>query len=316
MRKKIFAVIAALALMCGLLTSCGQTVDADSGKLRIVCSIFAPYDFARQITGDRAEVKMLLSPGVESHAYEPTPNDIISIENADLFFYVSEHTETWISQILESVENPQVKEVELAAALGLEIHGHEHEHGEHEHEHEHEDENELDEHIWTSPKIAVKMIEAMTEKICASDPDNSEFYAENSQKYISEIKSLDSDFRSLTANSARKEIVSGSRFAMKNFTAEYGLDYTAAFDSCVDNTEPSAAVIAKIIDKIETDNIPVIFYEELTEPKIADMVSQETGAKMLLLHSCHNVSFDELKSGATYVSLMRQNYLNLKEALN
>ena len=103
---------------------------------------------------------------------------------------------------------------------------------------------------------------------------------------------------------------------MKNFTHEFGIEFTAAFDSCVDNTEPSASVMAEIIDKIQTDNIPVIFYEELTEPKIARAVSSETGAKMLLLHSCHNVSSDEMKRGETYLSLMRQNYRNLKEALN
>ena len=120
----------------------------------------------------------------------------------------------------------------------------------------------------------------------------------------------------MISSSKRKKIVSGSRFAMKNFTNEFGLDFTAAFDSCVDNTEPSAAVMAKITDKIESENIPVIFYEELAEPKIARAVSLETGAKMLLLHSCHNVSSEELKNGETYLSLMTQNYNNLKEALN
>jgi len=74
--------------------------------------------------------------------------------------------------------------------------------------------------------------------------------------------------------------------------------------------------MAGIIDKIKTDKIPVIFYEELTEPKISRAVAMETGAKMLLLHSCHNISSDEMKRGESYLSLMRQNYHNLKEALN
>lgn len=314
MRKKIFALLAIFSLICCSLTACVQPTAQNGDELKIVCSIFAPYDFARQITGGKAEITMLLSPGVESHSYEPAPDDIISIENSDIFFYVSEHTETWVSQILSSVENRSVEKVDIASALGIQINEHGHEHDEE--AEEHGEDNELDEHIWTSPKIATDMVRVMTEKICSADPENADFYRENSEKYIEEILKLDTDFQNLINGSERKEIVSGSRFAMKNFASEYGLTYTAAFDSCVDNTEPSAGVIAKIIDKIEEDKIPIIFYEELTEPKIAKMVSEETGAKMLLLHSCHNVSYSELKSGASYVSLMRWNYNNLKEALN
>lgn len=314
MRKRIFALFMVLLLLCGTLTACGQAQHEDSGKLKIVCSVFAPYDFARQITGEKAEITLLLPPGVESHSYEPVPDDIISIENCDLFFYVSEHTETWVEQILDSVKNPGVERLDIASCLGLHIHEHEHEHG-HEEE-EHDEDCELDEHIWTSPKIAMDMVRLMTEKICAADPENAGFYIANAERYLAEIERLDTEFRILIDTAKRKEIVSGSRFAMKNFTVEYGLEYTAAFDSCVDNTEPSAAVIAKIMDKINGDGIPVIFYEELIEPKISAMVSQETGAKMLLLHSCHNVSMQELASGASYVSLMRMNYQNLKEALN
>ena len=255
---------------------------------------------------------MLLPPGVESHAYEPTPSDIIEIENADLFFYVSEHTETWVTQITSSLKNKNVETVCIADGIGVEVHGHDHEH----HSHEHSEECETDEHIWTNLEYSALMIDFIAEKLSQKDQSNKDFYKANAEKYKSEILSLKADFETMILNSERKEIVSGSRFAMKNFTNEFGLHFTAAFDSCVDNTEPSAAVMAKIIDKINKEKIPVVFYEELTEPKIARAVSLETGAKMLLLHSCHNVSSEELENGETYLSLMRQNYNHLKEALN
>lgn len=316
MKNKLLSIF--LTALIILLPLCGCTAPAAvKDGITVVCSIFVPYDFARQIAGDKANVVMLLPAGVESHSYEPTPSDIITIENADLFLFVSEHTETWVPQLVSSLEKNQVKCVDMADALEIEVHDHDHEHGEEHEEHEHEhEEHEIDEHIWTNLETAVQMVRLTADEISSADPDNAEYYKANADSYAEKILALRDDFNSLTASAKRTEIVSGSRFAMKNFTEEFELRYTAAFDSCVDNTEPSAGVMAKIIDKINEDRIPVIFYEELTEPKIARAVSSETGAKMLLLHSCHNISASELKAGASYLSLMTQNYINLKEALN
>lgn len=315
MKNKITAVL--LAIMLLFLCGCTYSSPKKSDRLSVICSIFAPYDFARQVAGDRADVKMLLPTGVESHSYEPTPRDIIELENADIFFYVSEHTETWVTQITDAVENETVKKIEIADELGITVNDHDHEHEHHHEEEEHKHEvGETDEHIWTNLETATEMINCIAKEMCESDPENADFYSENAKRYTDEILRLRDGFNELVKTSKRRKIISGSRFAMKNFTHEFGLEFTAAFDSCVDNTEPSASVMAQIIDKIKKDKLPVIFYEELTEPKIARAVSNETGAKMLLLHSCHNVSSDEMRRGETYLSLMRKNYNNLKEALN
>ena len=311
MFKKLLSILLTAAIVCLCFTSCAVKRPTDDGRFTVVTTIFAPYDFVRQIVGDRARVIMLLPSGVESHSYEPTPSDIIEIENADIFFYVSEHTETWVEQILSSLKNDQVEKINIAEGIGVEIHAHEHSHHE-----EHNEECETDEHIWTNLEYAARMVEFIGSELAEKDSANAAFYLENAKSYADEILTLRQDFSLMIASSQRRELVSGSRFAMKNFTADFGIDFTAAFDSCVDNTEPSAAVMAKIIDKIKSENIPVIFYEELTEPKIARAVSLETGAKMLLLHSCHNASAQELESGESYLSLMKQNYNNLKEALN
>lgn len=311
MKNKIIAVMLTVLMLS--LCGCSYVSPQKSDRLSVVCSIFAPYDFAKQVAGDRAEVKMLLPTGVESHSYEPTPRDIIELENADAFFFVCEHTETWVTQITEAVEGSNVSVVELAKVLDIEVNGHEHEHG---HHHENEEHGETDEHIWTNMETAADMVECIAKKMGELDVENADYYLKNARKYSQEILTLKDDIMTLVKTSKRREIISGSRFAMKNFTDEFGIEFTAAFDSCVDNTEPSASVMASIIDKIKEDKLPVIFYEELTEPKIARAVADETGIRMLLLHSCHNVSTDEMNRGETYVSLMKQNYLNLKEALN
>lgn len=313
MYKKALSLILCVIVLVLSFSGCSPDITKDNGRMTVVTTIFAPYDFIRQVAGDKVDVVMLLPPGVESHSYEPTPSDIIKIENADLFFYVSEHTETWVTQIISSLKNKKVETVSIAEGIGIEIHSHNHDSHE---EHEHSDDCRTDGHIWTNLSYAAQMVEFIADKLSEKDNENAEQYSLNAEKYSKAILALEADFEKMISQSARKEIVSGSRFAMINFADEFSLEYTAAFDSCVDNTEPSAAVMAKIIDKINADNIPVIFYEELTEPKIARAVSEETGAKMLLLHSCHNVSASELENGETYLSLMAQNYYNLKEALN
>ena len=85
---------------------------------------------------------------------------------------------------------------------------------------------------------------------------------------------------------------------------------------CSSESEASAKTLSFLIDKINEEQIPVVFHTELSNEKMTDCICEATGAKKLLLHSCHNVSKDDFENGATYLSLMEQNVAALKEALN
>ena len=192
------------------------------------------------------------------------------------------------------------------------------------HEHDHEDETEVehsdhdghhhtyDPHIWTSPKNAMIMVNNILEALCEVDPENQAYYETNATEYLNELNTLDAEFQEVVANAKRDTIYHGGRFAMQYLTHDYGIHYVSApFEA-----EPSAALVAQMIKEIKENNIPVIYYEELVDPKIAKMISEETGAQMLLLHSCHNVSKDDFNNGVSYLSLMKQNVQNLKVGLN
>ncbi|MBQ9914576.1 MAG: zinc ABC transporter substrate-binding protein, partial [Clostridia bacterium] len=127
---------------------------------------------------------------------------------------------------------------------------------------------------------------------------------------------LDAEFRKLAEESTNKKLIFGGRFAFLYFVEEYGLSYEAAYDSCSSETEPSAAKLAQLIETVKQEKIPVVYYEELSNPKTARLICEETGAKPLLLHSCHNVSKEEMAKGVTYLSLMQQNLAHLKEGLS
>ena len=285
--------------------SSGKT-DTAGGKLRVVCTLFVPYDFVREIAGDKVDLTLLLPPGMESHSYDPTPADMKAVGNADLLIRVGENMETWSTKLFDKSTGAKAY-LDIASEMGLRLaaHEHEHEHGhEHEHEHEHEAEQGLvDAHIWTDPVYAQGMIKVIADALCRLDGSNAEFYKSNSEKYIKKLKALDS-------------VVFSGRFAFRNFTERYSLKFVSALDACADNSEPGARTVAKIVDTVRDEKIPVIFYEELTEPRTAEIICGETGCAMRLFHSCHNVSRDEFEEGVGYLSLMNGNLENLREALS
>lgn len=296
--------------------SSGKT-DTAGGKLRVVCTLFVPYDFVREIAGDKVDLTLLLPPGMESHSYDPTPADMKAVGNADLLIRVGENMETWSAKLFDKSTGAKTY-LDIASEMGLRLaaHEHEHEHG-HEHEHEHEAEQGLvDAHIWTDPVYAQGMIKVIADALCRLDGSNAEFYKSNSEKYIKKLKALDSGFRDAVKNGKRDTVVFSGRFAFRNFTERYSLKFVSALDACADNSEPGARTVAKIVDTVRDEKIPVIFYEELTEPRTAEIICGETGCAMRLFHSCHNVSRDEFEAGVGYLSLMNGNLENLREALS
>lgn len=315
MRKRIRKGLLALFMLTAIvsLTACaGKKESTNEKKLTIVTTLFPDYDFARQIAGDKAEVKLLLSPGVEAHDYDPSPADIISINKADLFIYTGEYMELWVPGILSSLESDKVTVVDASENITLIQSGSDEDHEDHDDDgHSHE----YDPHIWTSPKNAVIMMNNILKAIEKKDPANKDYYEKNAEEYISKIKELDSEFAEIAKNAKNPTIYFGGRFAMIYFVKEYGLGYLSAFDSCSSETEPSAKLVADMVDAMKKNGASVVYYEELTDPKAAQAIADEIGGTTLLLHSCHNVSLEDFNNGATYVSLMQQNVINLKTGL-
>lgn len=323
--KKLAYIVSVMMslILVGCSVESKTTSTSDTDKLQIVTTLFPQYDFARQIAGDKAEVTLLLPPGMESHSYEPTPADIIKINKADLFIYTGESMETWAHQIVESIDNTDVYVLDVSVGVsllgtGLEEDDHDHEE-EDDHDHEAEEVEDHtghnhtnDPHIWTSPKNAKVMVNSILEALCEVDKENADYYKANAEAYQLQLDELDESLQSVMANAKRTTIYHSGRFAMQYLMKDYGIDYVSApFEA-----EPSAALVAQMISEIKANNVPAIYYEELIDPKIGQMISEETGAQLLLLHSTHNVSKADFDSGVTYVSLMQQNIENLKIGLD
>ena len=316
MRK--FGLIGLIGLVAYIFSTllCGCRMDSkineSSQKINVVATIFPQYDFARQIAGDKINLTMLIPPGAESHSYEPTPQDMINIQKSDVFIYVGGENDNWIDNILNSIDISQKKVISLLDCVDV------------------LDENsestaaqpssnshrEVDEHVWTSPKNAMKIAQKISETLCDLDADNAGFYSKNLNQYIEQLEILDNNFKNVVETGKRKTLIFGDRFAFRYFAEEYGLNCYAAFSGCSSQTETSAAQMAYIIDKVKELKIPVILKMELSSENIARAVAQETNAKVLTMHSCHNVLKSEFENGETYLNYMNKNLDVLKEALN
>lgn len=350
------------------LVGCSGTKTSDKEKeyrLKIVTSLFPYYDMARAVIGDvkGIDLKMIVTPGQDSHSFEPTPSDVIQMENADVLIYNGGSLETWIDTLLDSLNNKnqiKMKMMDYVDVLNEEIvegmdtrfdshdeHSHSedsHNHKEHSHsedsynqeegshsedslkheehshdsevsDHEEESHNETDEHIWTSPVNEIIMTEKICETLSKALPEEKENFQKNAESYISQLKELDNEFKTIVENAKTNEIIFADKFPLQYFAKEYGLKYYAAFPGCGSDMEPSAKTIAFLVDKIKEDNIKAVFYLELSSHIVADAIETDTGAKPLQFNSCHNITQKQFDSGVTYVDLMKENVNNLKIAL-
>ena len=308
----------------------------ESKKLSLVCTSFPPFDLARSVAGDQAELTMLLKPGAESHTYEPTPQDIKKIAEADLFITVGGENDAWVDHLLDSLgdKKPEIfKLVEAVDTVEEELVEGMEDEEEHEHAHEHEsshkidkdeakhkanedDEHEIDEHVWTAPQNFSLMAEKLASRLAEMDPEHAEGFAENARTTAQQFDKLDKEIRQIVDHAKRKTLIFADRFPLRYFAVAYGLDYFAAFSGCSVNTEASPKTVAFLIDKVKEEKIPVVFTIEFSSGKIARAVCEATGAKHRTFHSCHNISADELARGETTLSLMEKNLEVLKEALN
>ena len=180
----------------------------------------------------------------------------------------------------------------------------------------HEEEIEYDEHIWTSPVNAMKLVDVIGDTLAQADPVHADIYHQGAASYKKELEEIDAGFREVCANRKRNMIVMGDKFPFRYLADEYQLDYRAAFSGCSSDTEPSAKTIAYLIDKVKEEQIPAVYYLELSSHRVAEIIGEETGAEPLLLHSCHNVTRAQFDAGITYAGLMRQNIENLRKGID
>lgn len=338
--KKIFGLILAGAVLitgCTAKTEKKDKGDNTKGKLKIVTTIFPEYDITRAIAKDKVDLELMIKPGVDVHSFTPTPQDIKTVQNSDIFVYGGTEHDKWVENLTKSIDMKNKKVVKLVDGIqqleeeSVDGMKHEHHHDdekedEHNHDHKHEkkdehdhkdeSEKELDPHYWTSPKNAIQMVKTITNALVEKDSDNAEFYKENAENYIKQLEGVDKELHDVVDNAKIKQVVIADRFPFRYLFKDLGLEYRALFSGCSVESTASAGQIKKMVDYVKENKIPVVYHIEMGKGELAETVAKNSGAKVKLLHSIHTVTKEDFDKGITYIDLMKQNVEALKEGLN
>lgn len=293
------------------LFSCGPDGPPGEKRTIVVTTLFPIYDFTRSIADKKADVILLLPPGVEAHAFEPKPADIIKVDRADLFIYTGKYMEPWVEDILKSTTSRKLAVVDASAGIKLASLGPAHRDRGPGDGHGHAS---FDPHIWLDFENAAKMVDTIGEGLCKADPANCAFYRANAKNYKEKLSALDKTYSESLAHCKKRTLIHGGHFAFGYLARRYGLEYVSAYEGSP-NSEPTARKMMALEKKIKDKDIHYIFYEELLNPKVSEIIAKETGVRLLKINGAHNITRDEFNKGVTFLSLMEDNLANLKTGL-
>jgi zinc transport system substrate-binding protein len=283
-------------------------------RLKVVTSLYPLYDFTQNIGKDRVGVVLLMPPGVEPHSFEPKPADVLLLNNADLFIFTNKYMEPWAEKLITGIESKKVAIVDSSkGVLFIEEgeHDHHHEKGAGKERHGHEG---MDPHIWLDPINAMQMVENIAEGLTTKDPANKDFYRRNAEEYKARLRELDANFKKGLKECSSRKIISGGHNAFGYLARRYSLTTVSACGFSPD-AEPTPGQLVRISRLLKKEGVNYIFYEEMLMPRVAEMLSKETGAQMLFLNGIHNISREEFEKGSSFIALMEKNLENLRKGL-
>lgn len=316
--KCISPIIAAvLILLC--FSACADVKPSESGKIKVVCTVFPIYDWIREIASDKAEIIWLTEGGTDMHSFQPSAADMVKIAECDILIYIGGESDKWVDEAAKQYRNEKRTLVNLTALLGGSLKEEEHTEGMQEERHGHgEEETEYDEHVWLSLKNALLFTNSIADALAEKDSKNAEFYKENARNYTENLTDLDGGYQKAVSEAKNKTLLFADRFPFRYLTEDYGLSYYAAFPGCSAETEASFETVAFLSAKTDELGLKYIIKTETAATKIAETVianTKEKNQEILVLDSMQSVGIKDAKKGTTYLSVMEKNLETLKKAL-
>ncbi|MFZ1252736.1 MAG: metal ABC transporter substrate-binding protein [Trichococcus flocculiformis] len=315
--KWALSLVGATALLAGCGAAGSTTENTESDKLQVVTTFYPMYDFTKQVAQDDAEVSMLLEAGMEVHSFEPSSQMIAEIQDADVFIYNSPEMETWVPDVLASIDTSDMVVICASDAITLL----EYEGEAHAHDHESEEEganaghsHTVDPHVWLDPVLAQTEVSTIAEGLAEADPDNAEDYLENAGIYNGKLNELDEAFRAAFEGTENRTFVT-QHAAFAYLAARYDLNQISVTGLNAE-VEPSAAALATLSDYVKANNISHIYFENNASSQTAETLAEEVGVELAVLSPLEGITEEDQKKGSDYISVMLENLEALKKSIN
>lgn len=328
--KRIVGMLALSAIV--FLAACGNGQEASNtndDSLQIVTTFYPMQALTNAVVGDTTDVTVMME-NADAHDYEPSAQDIATLNEADVFVYNSEDMETFVPTLLESIDNPDLTIIEAAEDIEL-IDGDvetvgetteeatdnhsEEAHAEEEHDHDHEGHShETDPHTWLDPVNAVTQAHTIANALTEADPDNAEAYQENTEQFASDMMAVHDEYAEIFVSAENKTFLT-QHAAFGYLANRYGL-HQAAVTGVSDSAEPSPKRIADIVSYMEENNISVIYGQAGAASEIATTIASEIGGSVGELQSMESVDTSQYPAdGNGFIDIVEANLESLAEGV-
>ncbi len=318
MYKRIFISLAALLVLS--LSACSPAAPTEDGQLSVVATTTIVSDVVAQVGGEYIQLETLLPVGASPHSFDPTPQDLAKVSDADVVFANGAGLEDFIDKLIESADaTDKVVSVSDGIELLATTNNHDDEDHDQEEGEEHDDEEHEhtggDPHTWIDPNNVIVWVENIADALSQADPDNEAAYRQNAQAYTDELLALDSWIRNEVAQipEANRLIVTDHQ-QFGYFVQEYGFTQVGALiPSYSSVAEPTAQELAALEDAIQQLTVKAIFVGNTVNPTLAERVTEDTGVNLVYIYS--GSLSDPGGEADSYLAYMRYNVNAFVDAL-
>ena len=314
--KRILCFFLLIVLLIPVL-GCSQT-DRNEDKIKIVALSFPEYDWTRQILGEigaEAELILLCDNGTDVHSYQPSVSDMADIASCDLLICLGGESDRWIDDAVAA--SPSAKRTVLRLMPLLQDNEKLVEQTQHTEDDHHHDAL-YDEHVWLSLRFAERFCRAIAAELAKLFPDFENRLEESCSNYTNTLAALDLEYSACVSASPEKTLLFADRFPFTYFAADYGLVCYAAFSGCSSETEASFQTVSFLAETLNALRLSAVIILERSSDDLAKTIISTSGSQQIpifVLNSMQSVSLSEIRSGATYLSIMEENLIALKAAL-
>ncbi len=307
-----------------LFIGCNNNVDSnkttESDTLNIVTSFYPLYISTINITKDIPNVTVTNMTKAQTgclHDYQLTPQDLKTLENADILVVNGAGMESFLDDVIS--QHPNLQIVDATKGLTL-LEDNTHSHDDHEHDHNHDDEHTEDDdhdheynaHVWVSVTGNIDEVKNISSQLEELNPENKEAYESNTNTYVAKLEDLKTEMHEELDNLPNRDIITFHE-AFPYFAEEFNLNIAGVIEIEPDS-EPSAKEIEEVINTIRTKNIKSLFTEPQYSAKVAETIATETGATIyeldpIVTGDSNPDAYDD------YINKMKKNLDVLKEAL-
>lgn len=323
MKSKLPKLLTLIITTSFLFIGCNNNVDSNKkteDTLNIVTSFYPLYISTINITKDIPNVtvtNMTKSQTGCLHDYQLTPQDLKTLENADILVINGAGMESFLDSIISQYPNLEI--VDATKGLTL-LEDDTHSHDDHDHDHDSEDEHSEDDghdheynaHVWVSVTGNIEEVKNISSQLEDLNPENKETYEANTNTYVSKLEDLKNEMHAELDNLPNRDIITFHE-AFPYFAEEFNLNIAGVIEIEPDS-EPSAKEIEEIINTIKSKNINALFTEPQYSSKVAETIATETGATVyeldpIVTGDSNPDAYDD------YINKMKKNLDVLKEAL-